>query len=336
VRLRPTNLPPAPRAPGIAAAPRPARRGPPAAAGLAVSVALLVLAVSLGGAHAAAARPASVSVLALNPTTTVTEQSTFSLAMHVSDATHIQFAYFTFCQLSSPVCYMPVAMTDQGGNWFVGTTKPMTSYPGMTLGVRAGYNVTIQFTDNTTQTEPTVPNPFGNLTIAQSVTGEYMFQMTVSEPPFVLSGVVSNAVTGTPLSGATVSIAPGNGTVVTTNATGTYSFWGLANGSYTVSAAAAGYVTTTHAVVIAGKNIEQNLSIPTTSSSPSNTGGSGSHKGAMLGPITAANVWVLAVVVAAVVVLLALLLLLRRRGRSARPAPPDGTGAGGPTPPPSG
>ncbi|MHB8352116.1 MAG: carboxypeptidase-like regulatory domain-containing protein [Thermoplasmata archaeon] len=230
------------------------------------AVAVLFLLAAPAGIGAQAPHTASVGVLAIYQSSYVPEQGNFSVSMEVADAANVHFAYFTFCQLSSPLCYLPVSMAHQGGNWFVGTTKPMSQYNGMIVGVRAGYNITIEYNNNTNVTEPSVPNPFTNLTVAQSVTGEYMYQMTVMNQLYGLSGGVSDAATGRAISGANVTVTPGIGSV-RTGTSGGYSFAGIANGSYTLSASAPGYRSTTETLVIDGRNAVQDLAL-TNATSP--------------------------------------------------------------------
>ena len=293
----------------------PRRTGRTAVPGALVAAAVLLMLV--GGAGAQVPRPTTAQVLAINPTSYITEHGTFTVSLEVADAAGIQFVYFTFCQLSSPVCYSPVAMVLQGTNWFVGTTKPMTSYPGMTEGVRAGYNITLQFADNTNQTEPSVPNPFGNLTLAQSVTGEYMFQMTVSPQQYALTGEVTDSSTGAPISGASVDLNLGNQT--TTSATGSYSFAGLVNGSYALSVSAAGYPKSDATVMIAGENSTHNFAISNASSHAESGGAKTWYSTPIFG---VSPLVILPALVVLVVVALLGVFLWKRRGRS----PPIGAG----------
>ena len=93
--------------------------------------------------------------------------------------------------------------------------------------------------------------------------------LTVTNPsPGTITGTVADAQTDTVLRGATVAIyqyANAQGTLLlgstTTDSTGTYSFGGLAAGTYTIQASAAGHVTGTRAVVAIGNltNGTQNL-----------------------------------------------------------------------------
>lgn len=235
---------------------------------------LLLLFVAPVHAHAEAPRAASARVLSLYQSSYVPEQGNFSVYLEVANVTAVQFAYFTFCQLSSPLCYKPVAMAHSVGNWLVGTTNPMSTYHGMTVGVRAGYNVTIEYANNTNLTEPAMPSPFSNLTVAQSVTGEYMFQMTVMNQVFGLNGVVTDSATGRILPGATVTVSPGIGST-TTGSTGGYSFAGLPNGSYTLSASAPGYRAVSQSLAIDGTNAVKDIALANMSAVTVPPGGSG-------------------------------------------------------------
>lgn len=265
-------------------------------------------------------------VLAIYQSKYITEQENFTVSIQVADPSAVQFAYFTFCQLSSPLCYSPVAMSSEGGGWYSGTTERMSLYDGMTVGVHAGYNITIEFTNDTNLTEPSFPNAFGNLTVAQEVGGEYMFEMTVSNQLYGLSGVVDDAATGAPISGADVTLTPGNATPTQTSATGAYSFTGLPNGTYTLSVAYPGYLTNNQTIAISGQSVVKDLSISnssTTNKQPSGGSGGGSS---LPGGTT---LWlVIGVVIAVVLAVVAVVAVRRRRTPST-----VGNNSGGASPP---
>jgi cytochrome c-type biogenesis protein len=274
----------------------------------------LVLGVVLmaAGASAQAPRVAPTSFfVALDQSNTTTEQENFTVSLEVANTTNISFVYFTFCQLSSPVCYSPVAMNATGGNWYSGTTNPMSTYDGMTVGVHAGYNITVLYDNGSTVTAPTVPNLFTNLTIAQSVSGEYMFEMTVAPTLYDLTGLVADAVTSVGIDGATVALVPG-GLTTTTNATGAYAFTGILNGTYTLSVSAPGYETTNETVTIANANGVQNVPLYAgTGTAPPGTGGGGGGSPSLLGGLDA---WLIAAAVVVIVALGALVAWTRRKG----------------------
>jgi Carboxypeptidase regulatory-like domain len=298
-----------------------------------VAIGALFLVVGLiGGASAQVPLGSSSTVLAINPSSYTTEQDNFTVSLEVANTAGIQFVYFTFCQLSSPVCYLPVSMALQGTNWYVGTTKPMTSYLGMTVGVRAGYNITIVYSDNQNVTEPTVPNPFGNLTIAQSVTGEYMFQMTVSPSVYALRGVVADSATSTGISGARVSLTPGTHLAITTGSTGAYSFPGLLNGTYTVSVSQHGYQTINASVAIAGRDAVKDISLANDSSLLNHHGSRPSGMWGLFNPFVGVGPWVIAAVLVGVVALVAFAIMRKRKPKgdspSADPSPEASPGSG--------
>lgn len=270
-RFRSRDLATASRPPARLA--RWARRAP----ALTVAVALVLLLPLAGLAVGQAPRAYSVQVLAIEQSPNLTAQSTMTISMHVASTASIKFVFFAFCQLTSPVCYAPVVMNAQASNWFVGTTQPMSNYSGMTPGVHAGYNITIQFIDNSTFMEPHLPNAFSNLTIVSSVSGEYMFEVTVRPQVFDLGGVVTDSATGAGISGATVSLVPGGNSTVT-GATGAYAFASLFNGTYTVSVTHIGYTSTSASVVVAGQSQVKNF-VLTNPNAPSKTSSSGGRSG---------------------------------------------------------
>lgn len=299
----------------------PRRRSGVTRASVALTVAALVFVVA-GSAGAQAPTPGSTTppVLAVHGSSYTIEQGAFTVGVEVSDPAAVTFAYFLFCQLSSPVCYNPVAMTQNGTNWFSGTTHLMSSYHGMTVGVQAGYNITIQYANNTNLTEPTLPNPFPGLTIAQEVSGQYMFEMTVGPNLYNVTGTVKDATTGSPIAGASVAVAPGNNST-TTDADGVYRLGGLTNGSYSLTISRSGYTSTTQAVTVSGADAVQNvpLSNGTASIGPSK---SPAGNGLLSSPV----VWA-GVAIAVVVVALLGILLLRRRGGTPPPRSPSAPGS---------
>ncbi|MCI4336574.1 MAG: carboxypeptidase-like regulatory domain-containing protein [Thermoplasmata archaeon] len=293
---------------------------------LTASVVVLLLS---GGVAGQLPRATGTTVLAIDQSTYTNEQDNFTVSLEVGSTAGISFVYFTFCQLSSPLCYLPVSMSLHGTNWYVGTTNPMTSYNGMTVGVRAGYNITIVYTDNSNITEPTVPNPFGNLTIATSVTGEYMFQMSVSNQVYGLSGVVNDADKGTPLAGATVSISGPENATTTTGSTGAYAFSGLYNGTYTLAASENGYRTSTQNVVVGGQSLVKDIPIANMSAPLNPNGGGGSSSA-----LSALSPWIVGVVVLVVLVALGALLLGRRKRHEPSSPSAGSDNASNLTPPP--
>lgn len=259
--------------------PRAPRDGGPRRARAATLVAALSLLIPLVGLAAGQAAPHaySVQVVAIEQSRNLTAQSTMTISMQVASAANIQFVFFTFCQLTSPVCYTPVVMAPHASNWYVGTTNPMTNYSGMRPGVQAGYNITIEFTDNSTFTEPRLPNAFSNLTVVSSVSGEYMFEVTVRPQVFTLGGVVTDSVTGAGITGATVSLAPGGNSTVTSG-TGAYAFDNLFNGTYTLSVTVSGYNSSAATVVVAGQSQVKDFALTNPNDHakpPSSTGRSG-------------------------------------------------------------
>jgi hypothetical protein len=284
----------------------------------------LLLGCGIGALRPSSAHAPNVAaptVLAVYQSNYTTAQENFTVSMEVADTTGITFVFFTFCQLSSSLCYLPVSMSQRGTNWYVGTTNAMTSYPGMKVGVRAGYNITIDYANNSTVTEPSAQNTFKNLTIAQSVTGEYMFQMTVRNQLYGLSGKVTDSTTGKGVAGAKVTIAPGNNSTMTSS-TGVYSFSDLANGSYTISVTEGGYRTSNSTVAIDGSSsADQNIAI-SNATGPKGTGnsaGSGSPNIAGL-PV---NDWAAVSVIVVIAALVGILYLRRKQDST----PPDSEGS---------
>ncbi len=265
-----------------------------------VAAAAVLLLSPLGsGPVPHASSSAATNVLAVYQTPdNITEQSNFTVHLQVADSTNVQQVWFTFCQLSSSLCYLPIVMSPGSGNWYAGTSHPMTSYPGMTVGIRAGYNITIVYNDNTTESAPNKQNPVGTLPTAQTITGTWEFEMVVADHVYGLSGTVTSLDTHTAVSGATVTLTPGTSRNTTTDATGGYAFAGVLNGTYTVSVTGSGYLTRNVTVVIAGQNSVSDVSL-STHAVPDQGGASGFFTSPVgLGAIALLAILVLVVLVA--------------------------------------
>jgi hypothetical protein len=303
-------------------------------AAAAIAASLLVLIA--GGAVAAPPRASSGEILAIYQSAHITEHQRFTVSVEVASTTGIQFVYFNFCQLSSPVCYAPVAMTLHAPNWYVGTTNPMSSYYNMLPGALAGYNITIVYSDNHNITVPAFPNAFSNLTVATEVgSGWYMFEMTVSNLTFNLTGEVQDSATSAALSGAHLTLNPGNGTVVTSGATGAYSFRDVPNGTYRLEATHPGYRTTNQTVVVSGRDTVQDVPLANASTPGSpRSSGSGGASGFLTSSIGGVQGWVIVAVVAVAVVALITVALLRGRGGKSTSSAPKYSSPDGPPSPP--
>ncbi|MCI4347266.1 MAG: carboxypeptidase-like regulatory domain-containing protein [Thermoplasmata archaeon] len=225
------------------------------------TLSLLTLLAFVPSAGAIAPHGASSVVLAIDQSSRVTEQGTFTVSLKLASTANIQVVFFTFCQLTSPVCYTPVPMSLHANNWYVGTTNPMSTYLGMTIGVHAGYNISILYTNMTVLYEPQASNPFTNLTVATSVIGEFMFEMSVQDQVYGLSGHVLDAASGTGLLGAKLTLAPGNLTTMTNSSTGSYAFAGIGNGTYHLNVSEHGYKPMSASVTIAGHDAVQDVRI---------------------------------------------------------------------------
>ena len=307
-------------------------RGLHRAGGIVVLAALLLVLAALpalGTAPAPKVTPATVTAIVQSPGR-ITEQDSFTVALHVTSPANIAQVYFNFCQLGNGVCYVPpVTMALQANNWFNGSTHRMATYHGMTVGRVAGYNITISYTDGSNSTFPQLPNQFAGLTVNHTVTNEYVYEIVVSPDVYGLSGTVRDAGTGQPVSGANLSLGSGTGSSTVTSSTGTYSFGALTNGTYAVAVTKAGYDPSSFSVKIAGQPITQDVTISLNGSTPHShpsEGAKTSAWGFLATPTGIASVGIVSVVVVA----LAALLLLRRR--KANPPPPSRS-PGGASPP---
>ncbi len=300
----------------------------------AVATALLLVVAFLGvlpvGSAAPAAAPptasprasvAEPSVLAITQSPSrILEQDNMTVAVELTDTSAVKLVWFTFCQLSSALCYLPVVvMTAEGNGWYTGSTYAMSAYSGMNVSIRAGYNITVQLQNDSNFTEPHLPNAFPGLTVAVSISGEYLYQMQVSPNVYDLQGTIDYAGTSTPIDGANVSLDPGH-LSTTTSASGGYEFDNLTNGSYTLNISKGDYRATNVSVAIDGGNVVKDLSVSNSTvvgvGSPGPTTANPSFFATTTGHAVLAGAVVVIVVVAVIV-----LLLRRRPPGAASPAP---------------
>ena len=109
------------------------------------------------------------------------------------------------------------------------------------------------------------PSTANNVTVTGGSTTVQNFVLTAAGPSTgTLQGTVTNAATGATISGATVSIAGGAST--TTNGSGFYQFTNVAPNTYSVTASATGYNSSTiNGVVVTGGNTTvQNFALTAT------------------------------------------------------------------------
>ena len=225
---------------------------------VAVALLLCLLAISIP-ANASKGTSSSVITIYQSPNI-IKESDSLTVYMEFTSTANIQQVYFTFCQIyPKNLCYTPISMVPYGTNWFKGTTETMASYPGMSIGAKAGYNITIEYTDNTTANEPSMPNQFGNMTVVQTLTGENVFEMVVSNWVYSVSGNVYISGTATGIAGATVTLSTSPAQEYTTSSTGAYSSAGVANGTYTITASIAGYVANSSIVTISGQDVSKDI-----------------------------------------------------------------------------
>lgn len=139
------------------------------------------------------------------------------------------------------------------------TTQPATS--AATTNAQGAYtisNVTAGAYTVTASRTGYAPN---SAAVGVSVGLSATANLVLTPLPGSVTGVVSDAVTGAPLSGATVTTQPPTSTV-TTNAQGVFTIGGVPAGAYTVTATRASYSpNSTAAVVAPGQTATANLAL---------------------------------------------------------------------------
>jgi hypothetical protein len=306
-------------------------------AGVAVAITVaMLLGGFVGAASATGPRGAVSPVLAINQgPAVITRQSALTVSLELASTANVVQVYFTFCQLTNSLCYTPQPMSENGTTgWYSGQTGIMMSYHNpnnslVTVGETLGYNITIQYANNTNLTEPTDPNPFGNLKTALSITNVLEFEVVVSNQVYTVSGRVTNATTGSPVAGATVSLLNANQSSTLTNSAGMYTFKNVPNGSYTVSVTGTGYRTSNESVSVSGQNQTRDVTLSSNAAPPPPPTQTTSNP--LLGT---EGIGLAVVAVLVVVAVVALLMSRKRRGGATPPAegptrstePPTGKG----------
>ncbi len=141
------------------------------------------------------------------------------------------------------------------GVWVVGGLPNATS---ATLTIHATVDLLTAGSDITNTATRTASSPYDYNSANDAASA------TVNVKPTVLTGIITDAVTGTPLAGATVTVVDANNNtyIVVTGADGSYTVSGLAAGSASVSAEKTGYATDSITTdVISGRANIQDLEL---------------------------------------------------------------------------
>jgi hypothetical protein len=163
-------------------------------------------------------------------------------------------------------------------------TVTKTPTPTLTPTPTATPTATTTVTPTTTKTPTPTPTVTPTATTTSTPTPTLTATPTPTETPTPcignIAGVVTDAVTGDPIAGATVAYGVGtsrqNFTLIdstTTNAQGAYTFQGVECGSYAVAADATGYIRSTDntvapVTVVEGQTTEADLSLTPTAPPP--------------------------------------------------------------------
>lgn len=137
-------------------------------------------------------------------------------------------------------------------------TTDSSGYYSMSGVANGVYTMTVSATGYDTLTES------GITVSGAAITKDFQLQ-AVAPSTYTLSGTVSNADTATPISGASISLAPG-GKMGTSDSTGHYTIGGLANNVYTATVSASSYTTLTQSVTISGADVSRNFELQPASS----------------------------------------------------------------------
>ncbi len=164
---------------------------------------------------------------------------------------------------SPPTKYPLTGKVDAAGSGapVVGATLSIPGIPSTSTNSTGGYSFTL-LNGSYTVTVSASGYDAGkaSVTISGAAVQQNFALVSSAQPQYRLSGLVKSATGGSPITGATVSI-PGIPST-STNSSGGYAFM-LLNGSYRVTASAAGYDTSTASVTVAGAPLQQNFALVT-------------------------------------------------------------------------
>lgn len=206
----------------------------------------------------------------ITATTDVNGAYTFTGAVNGNYTLTASLSGYTFLPVSIPVVVSNGNVTSQN---FVGSATSPNTYTisglittsgtylsGATVSLTgSGSGAITTTTDNINGVYKFTGVPNGNYTLVVSMNG-YTFSPTsipvtvnngnmvnqnfvaylYSQTPYVISGTLSNSA-GSALSGATVTLSGSTTKTTTTDTNGSYSFAGVSNGGYTLTAALSGY-----------------------------------------------------------------------------------------------
>jgi CarboxypepD_reg-like domain len=306
---------------------------------IAFALAFVAALAPVGGAAPAHPSTSSAFLAVTDAPKPLTLHSAFTVSAEVVDPADVQSVYFTFCQITYGVCYLPTTMTPEsaGSQWYSGTTQVISKYAHMAVGVHAGFNITVFYTNSTNTSIPDStggqPESFSNLTAVQAVApGEFYFQVVVEPTAYGVSGVVTNSTSGAPLAGANVSLNSTNVTAVTSAANGSYALTNVPSGNYTLTVARTGYTTSTQKIEVGSSALVENVPLSAVATNH-HAGGSPSGSSDTFFGLPATEAF--AVIGVAAIAVIALLFLAMRPKRGA-PAPADPESFSPPPMPPKG
>jgi len=109
--------------------------------------------------------------------------------IRLNNVTLIKEVKLKLCQVEPTFkCFYPtLAMSAAGSGWYKVTTGTMKSY-GITGAGKGGYNITVNYTDGTSDSVPHKPNEFSNRTVVDAQ-GASFFTFTIESPPPPNNGI---------------------------------------------------------------------------------------------------------------------------------------------------
>jgi hypothetical protein len=309
---------------------------------------VLVLAATLVPTvgHASAARPhpatggyfQDLNATSLRPHL----NSALTVSVEIADITGLQSIDFTFCSITAQVCFLPTGMVPEqaGSHWYQGTTLVLSKYTHMAVGTMAGFNITVRYTNSTNASIPASsggqPVSFANITAVQAIAaGDYYFEVVVAPPAFGVSGTVTNATTGAPVAGASVSLDTTPASTGTTDAHGAFSWSGVPVGNYTLTVSASGYATRTEPLQVSSAPVVQNVSLSSSKSGGPPSSGSGGGSSDTFFGLPATDAFIGIGLAGAVVVAVLVVAMRPKRGGKRRAPVASGEAESPPAPPPS-
>jgi len=105
-----------------------------------------------------------------------------TIFIRLNDVSKVKNIRVKVCQIEPGFkCFPEMEMTSRGSGWYNVTTSSMKGY-GISQPGKGGYNITINYTTDTSDSVPHKPNEFSNMTVVE-IQGKSFFTFNIESPP---------------------------------------------------------------------------------------------------------------------------------------------------------